>query len=97
MLFFSFLFRLPGQFQKAKNVLVTVPSDIEQLTSTTNTTTTLYIEDRAVQVTQKTRRIPLTKNYRQCWHAANNAKGLIQGDYKDYLLPQLNALPILHK
>eukprot|EP00057_Strongylocentrotus_purpuratus_P022690 XP_011677164.1 PREDICTED: inter-alpha-trypsin inhibitor heavy chain H3-like [Strongylocentrotus purpuratus] len=91
---------LIGQFYRKTEVLVsrpvvdtTDPFDEPLPLSSPDQNATLSIDDRQVPVTLMNRRIPLIRDYKECWHAADNAKGLIEGDYTDYKLPHLNARP----
>ncbi|XP_054751645.2 inter-alpha-trypsin inhibitor heavy chain H3-like [Lytechinus pictus] len=87
---------LIGQFYRKKEVLVSSSvtttvdmSGVPLPLASPSQSATLFIDDRHVPVKLINRRIPLIRDYKECWHAADNAKGLIEGDYTDYKLPSL--------
>ncbi|XP_071499071.1 inter-alpha-trypsin inhibitor heavy chain H3-like [Diadema antillarum] len=85
---------LIGQFQQKKDVLVSIPTEVDQdgvdaMVIADSVNATLSIDKRSVNVMRKIRRVPLIRDYQDCWYAADNAKGLIEGNYADYRLPHL--------
>ncbi|XP_066284229.1 inter-alpha-trypsin inhibitor heavy chain H3-like isoform X3 [Branchiostoma lanceolatum] len=49
----------------------------------------IYIKDRKVEVHEKERRNHLINRRVQCWLAPNNADQLIDGHWRDYLVPEM--------
>ncbi|XP_035675357.1 inter-alpha-trypsin inhibitor heavy chain H3-like isoform X2 [Branchiostoma floridae] len=49
----------------------------------------IYIKDRKVEVHEKERRNHLINRRVQCWLAPNNADQLIDGNWRDYLVPEM--------
>ncbi|XP_785426.4 inter-alpha-trypsin inhibitor heavy chain H3 [Strongylocentrotus purpuratus] len=86
---------LVGQFQRKRKILVSSPQDELLSLEANDVKAELVIDDRKVPVHLMSRKIPLSREFHQCWHAGHNAKGLIEGDYTDYKLPHLNARPLL--